>query len=143
METLDIIADSAEPKSIAELRAAGLKVEPAQKGADSIRAGIQALQRYRLNVTRRSTPLIKELQSYKWRVDASGNTLNTPTDTPRRTPPPQLPSDYPQPRTPPRSPQLRPNAKICAAMRPDASQTPTRPSPAPYLCTVIRRHPRP
>ena len=80
VDTLDIIADSAEPKSIAELRSAGLKVEPAQKGADSIRAGIQALQRYRLNVTRRSTPLIKELQSYKWRVDASGNTLNTPTD---------------------------------------------------------------
>ena len=76
----EIVADSAEPKSIAELKSYRLKVEPAQKGADSIKAGIQILQGYKLNVTRRSKNLKTELQAYKWKEDKNGELLNEPID---------------------------------------------------------------
>ena len=76
-----IIADSAEPKSIAEINATGgLHVRPTKKGADSVRAGLQILTRYPLRVTRRSVGLIKELKSYKWKEDRDGNQLNEPID---------------------------------------------------------------
>lgn len=75
-----IIADSAEPKSIAELRHLGLTVEACVKGADSIRNGLDILTRYRLNVTRRSTGTRRELLNYKWRVTKDGITTNEPVD---------------------------------------------------------------
>lgn len=77
---VQIIADSAEPKSIAELRNAGLWVLPATKGADSIKSGIDVLRRYKWNVTRRSTSLIDELQVYKWKTDRDGKETNIPID---------------------------------------------------------------
>lgn len=76
-----IIADSAEPKSIAEINATGgLHVKATKKGADSVRAGLQILTRYPIRVTRRSVGLIKELKSYKWKEDRDGNQLNEPID---------------------------------------------------------------
>lgn len=75
-----IIADSAEPKSIAELRNAGLWVIPTVKGGDSITVGIDILHRYKWNVTRRSIGMIEELQSYKWKRDRDGKKTNTPID---------------------------------------------------------------
>lgn len=75
-----IIADSAEPKSIAELRNAGLWVIPTVKGRDSITVGIDILHRYKWNVTRRSIGMIEELQSYKWKKDRDGKKTNTPVD---------------------------------------------------------------
>lgn len=76
-----IMADSAEPKSIAEINnTGGLHVRPTTKGADSIRNGLQILTRYPLRVTRRSVGLIKELKSYKWKQDKSGEQLNEPID---------------------------------------------------------------
>ncbi|TGD82858.1 PBSX family phage terminase large subunit [Hymenobacter wooponensis] len=77
-----MIADSAEPKSIEELRRLGFRlIEPALKGPDSVRAGIEILQRYRLNVTRRSVHLRKELDNYKWKVDrTTGKPTNEPVD---------------------------------------------------------------
>jgi phage terminase large subunit len=76
----EIVADSAEPKSIEELRRLGWYITPAQKGPDSINNGIDILQRYRINVTRRSTHLRSELGKYSWRKDRSGKTLNEPID---------------------------------------------------------------
>lgn len=76
----NITADSAEPKSIAEINSAGLHVRPAEKGADSVRAGLQILTRYPLRVTRRSPGLIRELKSYKWKQDRNGDQLNEPID---------------------------------------------------------------
>lgn len=77
----NIVADSAEPKSISEINSTGgLNVHPAAKGADSIRAGLQIIDRYTLRVTRRSVGLIKELKSYKYKQDRSGNWLNEPVD---------------------------------------------------------------
>ena len=75
-----IIADSAEPKSNAELRSMGLNVQGCVKGADSIINGIDILKRYVWNVTRNSAGIRKELQNYKWKVTKDGVTTNQPVD---------------------------------------------------------------
>lgn len=75
------IADSAEPKSIEELRRAGMRIKGAAKGKDSIMHGIQTLQQYDLLVTSSSTNLIKELRNYTWDSDREGNRLNKPIDS--------------------------------------------------------------
>lgn len=75
-----IVADSAEPKSIADLNDAGWNVEGAQKGPDSIKNSIDILKRYTLNVTQRSLNLRKELNTYKWRQTKDGLLLNEPID---------------------------------------------------------------
>jgi phage terminase large subunit len=75
-----IYADSAEPKSIQELKNAGIKITGAEKGADSVMYGIQRMQEKPFNVTKRSTNLIKELRSYTWAKDKAGQTLNKPID---------------------------------------------------------------
>lgn len=78
----DTVADSAEMKSIVEIKNYGIKhIEPAEKGADSVRAGIQVLQRYDMMVTSRSLNLIYELRNYKWKVDKiTGEVYNVPID---------------------------------------------------------------
>ena len=68
----DVICDSAEPKSIEELYRLGINAIPAKKGADSIRNGIDILKRYDINITRKSTNVIKEFKKYKWAVDKNG-----------------------------------------------------------------------
>jgi len=75
-----IIADSAEPKSIKEISAFGWKVEPAQKGKDSINTGIAVLNRYKKHITRRSTNIINEYRNYRWQTDINGEPTNKPTD---------------------------------------------------------------
>ena len=76
----EIVADSAEPKSIQEIHNAGFNIKPAVKGADSIRSGIDRLKSKTLYVTKRSTNLIKELRNYSWIVDKNGNATNKPID---------------------------------------------------------------
>ena len=77
---IEIIADSAEPKSIEEIRRMGFNIKPAQKGPDSILNGIDILKRKRIHVTKQSINLIKELNNYKWVTDKNGNKLNKPVD---------------------------------------------------------------
>lgn len=76
----EIVADSAEPKSIAELNRMGYFIKPCKKGADSISNGIDILKRYTWNVTRRSAGLRKELLAYKWKTDRNGDMTNQPID---------------------------------------------------------------
>jgi phage terminase large subunit len=76
-----IYADSAEPKSIAELKYYGLSVLPAVKGKDSINYGLQLIQEQPLRITSRSHNLIKELQNYTWLKDKEGNSSAIPIDT--------------------------------------------------------------
>lgn len=76
-----IIADCAEPKSIAELVALGINVIPSVKGKDSIINGLDILRRYNIHITRRSAPLIEEFKQYKWKVLRNGDTTNDPIDT--------------------------------------------------------------
>lgn len=72
------IADSAEPKSIDEIDAEGITIIGAEKGADSIRNGIQQVQGQRISVTRRSRNIIREYENYAWEEDKDGVTLNKP-----------------------------------------------------------------
>lgn len=76
----EIVADSAEPKSIEEIYNYGYNIRPAEKGQDSVKNSIDILKRYKLNVTRRSVNLRKELNSYKWQMDKNGKALNIPVD---------------------------------------------------------------
>lgn len=70
-----IIADSAEPKSISEIRQYGLNVTPTLKGPDSVRHGIKAVQDQRISVTKRSGNLLKEYRNYIWATDKDGHIL--------------------------------------------------------------------
>lgn len=75
-----LIADSAEPKSISDLRRMGLSVRESKKGRDSIVYGIELMQRKKLKVTSRSTNLIKELRNYQWETTKTGERINKPID---------------------------------------------------------------
>jgi len=75
------IADSAEPKSIAELQRLKCEVLPSVKGKDSINAGLQLMKQFKINVTNDSLNLIKELRSYQWDEDRHGEQLTKPIDT--------------------------------------------------------------
>lgn len=78
-ETL-IIADSAEPKSIDELKLYGINVSPALKGQGSILQGIQYVQDQQISITKRSVNGIKEYRNYMWKTDKEGRILNVPED---------------------------------------------------------------
>jgi len=77
----EIIADSAEPKSIEELHRLGWRVTGAKKGPDSVKNSIDILKRYPINITRRSINLREELGRYKWKTDRAGRVLNEPVDS--------------------------------------------------------------
>jgi len=76
----EIVADSAEPKSIEELRRMGWRISPAKKGPDSVKISIDILKRYELKITRQSINLRTELSRYKWKTDRSGRAFNQPVD---------------------------------------------------------------
>ena len=76
----EIIADSAEPKSIEDLKRFGYRIRPCKKGADSVRAGIDKMQRKKLMVTKNSVNFIKELRHYQWRQEKDGTYTNVPVD---------------------------------------------------------------
>lgn len=75
-----IKADSAEPKSIDELKSFGINIMPAEKGQGSVNQGIQHVQDQQISVTKRSTNLIKEYRNYMWETDKDGRILNVPED---------------------------------------------------------------
>lgn len=74
------IGDSAEPKSIAELRLQGVFILPAEKGKDSVNNGIQLVQKQKISITKRSVNTIKEYRNYTWDRDKEGKVLNIPVD---------------------------------------------------------------
>ena len=78
--TGEVYADSAEPKSIAEIKRYGHKIKGAKKGRDSINYGISILQDYELIVTKRSTNIKDELSKYTWKKEKDGTTSNQPID---------------------------------------------------------------
>lgn len=75
-----VVADSAEPKSIDELKLMGHMVLPAKKGPGSVNFGIDKLQQQKISVTKRSTNLLKEYRNYMWMKDRDGHQLNIPED---------------------------------------------------------------
>ena len=77
----NIIADSAEPKSIDELRELGLyRIRKARKGKDSINNGIQYIQDFKIIIHPRCVNFITEISSYTWAEDKFGNKINKPVD---------------------------------------------------------------
>ena len=75
-----VICDSAEPKSIQELRLNGINAVPADKKPGSIMAGIDYLKKNKILVTARSSNIIKENRYYQWKQDKNGKYINTPKD---------------------------------------------------------------
>ena len=75
-----ITADSAEPKSIDELKSLGLRVKPAQKGKDSIKNGIQWIQDLEIIIHPRCVNFLTEISNYTWDEDKFGVKLNIPID---------------------------------------------------------------
>lgn len=75
-----ITADSAEPKSIDELKSLGLRVKGAAKGKDSITNGIQWIQDLEIIIHPRCVNFLTEISNYTWDTDKFGNKLNVPID---------------------------------------------------------------
>lgn len=74
-----VVADSAEPKSIDELRSYGVNVIPVTKGKDSVYQGIQFVQDQRISITKGSYNVIKEYRNYLFDVDKDGKITNDPS----------------------------------------------------------------
>jgi phage terminase large subunit len=79
-KTAKIYADSAEPKSIRELRLYGWNIIEADKGPDSILSGIKMIKDYNVHVTEGSKNLWHENENYKWALDQQKNPTNVPVD---------------------------------------------------------------
>lgn len=75
-----VIADSAEPKSIDDIKDEGIVISGATKGKDSINNGIQLLQGLEIYYTERSHNIEEEVLNYQWRVDKEDKSLNIPID---------------------------------------------------------------
>ena len=78
--TGEIYCESAEPKSIQELRRLGHNARPVEKGRDSVNYGIQILQQKHMLVTRRSKNLLDEFSKYMFKKNRDGGYDTTPID---------------------------------------------------------------
>ena len=75
-----IVCDSAEPKSIQELKNEGIYALAAKKGQDSVVHGVQWLQGCHIVIDTKCRALKEELTLYQWKQDKDGNTLPVPED---------------------------------------------------------------
>lgn len=73
-----VLADSAEPKSIDEIRSYGINIQGVMKGKDSVRNGIAFVQDQKIFYTKRSQNIKKAYDNYMWDTDKTGKILNTP-----------------------------------------------------------------
>lgn len=75
-----VIADSAEPKSIDEIKSYGITILPATKGPGSVSRSIGYVQQQRMCVTKRSVNTIHEYRNYLWLVDKDGKIIPNEED---------------------------------------------------------------
>jgi len=75
-----VIGDSAEPKSLDEIKSYGISILPSQKGQGSVLQGIQYVQDQTIYVTKRSINIWKEYRNYLWLTDKDGKIINEPQD---------------------------------------------------------------
>lgn len=81
LENERIIADSAEPKSIARIKTLGVrKISRSRKGPDSVKSGIDFLQDFEIIIHPRCVNFLTEISNYTWEIDKTGNKLNKPVD---------------------------------------------------------------
>lgn len=76
----NITGDSADPKSIDELRGLGLRIRGAAKGKDSVNNGIQFIQNFQIIIHPRCVNFLTEISNYTWEKDKFGTKLNVPID---------------------------------------------------------------
>jgi phage terminase large subunit len=74
--TDEIFCDNAEPKTIEELRRSGFNAKPCDK--KEVKEGIRKVKGLPLFITERSSNVLKEIKSYKWKVDKDGTVLDEP-----------------------------------------------------------------
>jgi len=78
------VADSAEPKSIDEIKLHGVNIVGARKKKDKgvgksyVSWSIDLVQQQKVSITKRSVNLIREYRNYLWKTDKDGNVLNEP-----------------------------------------------------------------
>jgi phage terminase large subunit len=75
-----ITCDSAEPKSIVELKYHGVNAIAAEKGKDSVLHGIQWLQQQEIIIDQSCINSRNEFQQYRWKKDRDGNAIRQPVD---------------------------------------------------------------
>ena len=75
-----VVADSAEPKSIEELRRGGIRISGAAKGKDSVNHGIQWLEQQTVIIGKNCVNSINEFQQYQWQEDKHGRAKKVPVD---------------------------------------------------------------
>ena len=75
---IEVVADSAEPKSIAQLFDMRINMVDAIKGMDSVMPGIQKIKEYNIKITAKSRNGIRELKPYRWKMNRNGDSLNEP-----------------------------------------------------------------
>lgn len=77
-----VVADSAEPKSIDDIKSYGVAIVAADKSGTKskpyLKTSIGHVQDQKISVTKGSTNLIREYRRYLWKVDKDGRTLNEP-----------------------------------------------------------------
>lgn len=76
-----IYADSAEPKSIREIRNFGIRIEETEKGKDSVIHGIQFMHQFEIIIDTRCVKTKEEFENYTWKKDKKTNEyINEPVD---------------------------------------------------------------
>jgi phage terminase large subunit len=78
-KSVEIVADSSEPKSIEELRRAGFRIRGVKKGKGSVLWGISKVKQYNTLIHEDSLNLINEFENYKFKKDRSGRQTNQVT----------------------------------------------------------------
>ena len=77
-----ITADSAEAKSIEELKGYGVShIKASKKGPGSINAGIQYIQNFEIVIDPHCVNFITEINNYKWKKDRFGKPTGKPEDS--------------------------------------------------------------
>lgn len=81
---VEVFADCAEPKSIAEIQRRGVRIVGCDKDApvksDKLKFQLQWMQGWKYHFTQDSLDLIDEGRKYCWEKDKDGNSLNQPID---------------------------------------------------------------
>lgn len=75
-----VISESADPRLLQEIKNAGVRIQPVEKGKGSVMEGITKMLEYKIYVTKRSVNLIKEFKNYTYEQDKEGKWLNEPID---------------------------------------------------------------
>ena len=81
LQNIYTVCDSAEQKSIMEIRQHGCKTIPCVKGKGSVKAGVQQVRQFKLHVTKRSADILDEADNYSYVKDEMTDTFtNEPID---------------------------------------------------------------